>query len=57
MKHISKVSVMKAQSDCTANDIESILNGLQSSDPLACIGALLLEALEGDKNKGGDTQG
>ena len=50
MKHITKVSVMKAE-NCSADDVESIINGLQGADPLACIGQLLVAALDGDKDK------
>lgn len=54
MKHITKVSIEKAQQGpCTSNNLDGISAGLQGSDPLACIGALLLEALSGNKNKGG----
>ncbi len=56
MKHITKVSVMKAQATpvCDLEDPFGIARGLEGIDPLGCIASLILQAVEGDKNKGGE---
>ena len=54
MKHIQHVSVRKAQvflSNCDINNPPSIVNGLQSGAPGACLGNLLQDLVNGEKNK------